>query len=380
MDEAIYGIRPDTTPGILDFFFARDYNRVFTDNSLQYFFNGQAGKRRYATHAGLRPPSRLAQLKPEPPGSLPKIRKAFPDTAFWAADVVTDNSGHAQAKVEFPDSLTTWRATVRGVTADTKVGGATLKTVVRKNLILRLAVPRFFVQGDEVVISALVHNYLTDAKTARVSLDVKGLDILNGTTKDVQIPSRGEAKVDWRVRVQQVRTATITGKALTNEESDAIEMELPVNVPGVKLTSAHGGTVAPGGNAAFDVTFPDKVQPGSRSLSIQVSPSIVGSLFGALDYLTTFPYGCVEQTMSSSLPNIIVESTAHDLGLQANVDEAALAGKNSRRPGAPVRLSTPGRRVGLVGDRRVAPFHDRLCGLQDWRRRAPRALRSATTS
>ena len=77
---------------------------------------------------------------------------------------------------------------------------------MRKNLILRLVVPRFFVQGDEVVISALVHNYLTTDKTARVSLDVKGLDVLDGATKDVQIPSRGEAKVDWRVRAQQVRT------------------------------------------------------------------------------------------------------------------------------------------------------------------------------
>jgi len=38
------------------------------------------------------------------------------------------------------------------VTADTRVGSATSKTIVRKNLILRLAVPRFFVQGDEVVI------------------------------------------------------------------------------------------------------------------------------------------------------------------------------------------------------------------------------------
>ncbi len=63
------------------------------------------------------------------------------------------------------------------------MGGATLKTIVRKNLILRLAVPRFFVQGDEVVISALVHNYLTTEKTARVSLDVKGLDVLEGATK-----------------------------------------------------------------------------------------------------------------------------------------------------------------------------------------------------
>jgi alpha-2-macroglobulin len=325
VDEAIYGIRPDTTLGILDFFFPRDYDRVSTDNSLQYFFNGQSGKRRMQL-AGLRPPSRLAQLKPDRL-VLPKIRKAFPDTAFWAADVVTDDSGHARAKVDFPDSLTTWRATVRGMTADNKVGGATLKTIVRKNLILRLAVPRFFVQGDEVVLSALVHNYLTDAKTVRVSLDVKGLEILDGGTKDVQVPSRGETKVDWRVRVQQVRTATITGKALTNEESDALEMELPVNVPGVKLTGAHGGAIAPGGNAAFDVTFPAKVQPGSRSLSLQVAPSIVGSLFGALDYLTSFPYGCVEQTMSSFLPDIIVESTVHDLGLKVDLDESALQEK-----------------------------------------------------
>ncbi len=156
--------------------------------------------------AQLRAPGKLAQLKPERLVQ-PKIRKAFPDTAFWAADLVTDSAGHAHAKVEFPDSLTTWRATARGVTPDTKVGGATLKTIVRKNLILRLVVPRFFVQGDEVVISALVHNYLANAKTARVSLEAGGLDVLEGGTKDVSIPSRGEASVDWRVRAQQVRSA-----------------------------------------------------------------------------------------------------------------------------------------------------------------------------
>ena len=62
-----------------------------------------------------------------------------------------------------------------------------------------------------------------------------------------QIPSRGEAKVDWRVRAQQVRSATITGKALTNEESDALELELPVNIPGVKLSQARGGSLAAAG-------------------------------------------------------------------------------------------------------------------------------------
>jgi hypothetical protein len=227
VDEAIYAIRPDTVQDPLGFFFGHEWNHVLSEDSLDYYFNGEAGKRRMQL-AQLRPPSRLAQLKPERLAQ-PKVRKAFPDTAFWAADLTTDAAGRAQTKVDFPDSLTTWRATARGVTHDTRVGAATLKTTVRKNLILRLAVPRFFVQGDEVVVSALVHNYLTGPKKARVSLELKGLDVLDGATREVEVLSRSEVRIDWRVRAQQVRSATILGKALTDEESDAVELEIRVD-------------------------------------------------------------------------------------------------------------------------------------------------------
>ena len=321
VDEAIYAIRPDMMQDPLAYFFQHEWNRVQSEDSLDYYFEGEAGKRRMQL-ARLRPPSKLAQLKPERLVQ-PKVRKAFPDTAFWAADVTTDGSGQAKAKVDFPDSLTTWRATARGVTRDTRLGATTLKTIVRKNLIIRLAVPRFFVQGDEVTVSALVHNYLTNPKKVRVSLDLKGLDVLDGATKEIEVLSRSEAKVDWRVRAQQVRSATLVGKALTDEESDAMELELPVNVPGVKLADPHGGTLTAGASAAYDFAFPAKVAPGSRSLAIQASPSVAGSLFGALEYLTTFPYGCVEQTMSSFLPNIIVTAAVKDLGLKTNLDPAA---------------------------------------------------------
>ena len=325
VDEAVYGVRPDTTPNILTFFFGHEYNRVQTQSSLDYYFSGQAGKRKMQL-AELRPRSRLAQLKPERLVQ-PKVRKAFPDTAFWAPAVVTDGGGHAKANVAFPDSLTTWRATARGITAGTSVGSATLKTVVRKNLILRLTTPRFLVRGDEITISALVHNYLTTAKTARVSLDVQGLDVISGQTQDVTIPSRGEAKVDWRVRARLTTSATVTGKALTDEESDALEVTFPVNFAGVKMNSSKGGTITGGSGAVFDMTFPALLEPGSRSLSVRVAPSMVGSLFGALEYLTSFPYGCVEQTMSSFLPDIVVKDVVRSLGLKTELDDAALQEK-----------------------------------------------------
>ncbi|MDQ2855061.1 MAG: alpha-2-macroglobulin, partial [Acidobacteriota bacterium] len=51
----------------------------------------------------------------------------------------------------------------------------------------------------------------------------------------------------------------------------------------------------------------------ARSLRIEASSSIAGTLFGALDYLTSFPYGCTEQTMSSFLPDVIVAHTLKDV-------------------------------------------------------------------
>ncbi|HEY3457528.1 MAG TPA: MG2 domain-containing protein [Bryobacteraceae bacterium] len=326
VDEAIYAIRPDYTPNILDYFYGRNYNSVYTDNSLTYYFNGEAGTRRMRL-AALRRPSQLAQLKPERL-VRPKVRKAFPDTAFWAADITTDRAGHANVKVSLPDSLTTWRATARGVTPDARYGGAVLKTIVRKNLIVRLAVPRFFVQCDEVVISGLVHNYLPTAKKARVSVHVEGLDVTSGgTMQEVEIASRAEAKVDWRVKAQLVRHAKVTAEALTDEESDALEMDLPVNPPGVPVRQSKGGTLTNTASTALDFTFPSDAVPGSRSLSIRLLTSIAGSIFNALDFLTSFPYGCVEQTMSSFLPDLMVNKAMRELNLKEPVDQNSLKEK-----------------------------------------------------
>jgi alpha-2-macroglobulin len=326
VDEAVYAIRPDETPDVLNFFYGRDWDTVVTANSLVFYFAGEAGRRRMRL-AELRRPSQLAQLKPERLVQ-PKIRKAFPDTAFWAADVTTDESGRAKATVAFPDSLTTWRATARGVAPGDRFGGAVLKTIVRKNLIVRLAAPRFFVQGDEVVLSGVVHNYLTSAKKARVSVSLAGLDLISGSaTQDVDVASRAEAKIDWRVKAEAIRSAKITAQALTDEESDALEIELPIHPPGISVRQARGGSIGGSGVASFSLSFPAGAVPGSRSLSIELSPSIAGSLLSALEYLTSFPYGCVEQTMSSFLPDIVVSKAAQELNLKESIDETALKEK-----------------------------------------------------
>lgn len=328
VDEAIYAIRPDTAGDPHDYFYGPIYDRVSLDSSLNFYFSGQAGKRQMflAYHGG--GSGALAQLKPTETLVQPKVRKLFPDTALWVADLRTDASGRAEAPLTFPDSLATWRATVRGVTLDTKAGAATNTVIVRKNLMVRLAVPRFFRQGDEVTISAIVHNYLENEKTVQVSLDLKGLDVLAGQTASIQVPSKGEAKVDWRVRAQSVHETDLLAKALTNEESDAMEITLPVIPVGVRLSDAKSGSIS-GANQEEKtvVTLPGNPDRSSPALDIKLSPSLAGGIFSALDYLTSYPYGCTEQTMSGFLPDIIVAQAMKDLKLQTTVDTPELEKK-----------------------------------------------------
>jgi len=47
---------------------------------------------------------------------------------------------------------------------------------------------------------------------------------------------------------------------------------------------------------------------------LSVAPSIAASILGSLEFLTNYPYGCTEQTLSSFLPNLVVRSAMKDLG------------------------------------------------------------------
>ena len=88
---------------------------------------------------------------------------------------MTDAKGEARVEVTYPDALTTWRLTARGVTEDTRVGSTLARTTVTKDLIVRVVTPRFLAQGDEVSVPVITHNYLPDATTVAVSLSASNL-------------------------------------------------------------------------------------------------------------------------------------------------------------------------------------------------------------
>src|SRR5690606_13296589 len=97
-------------------------------------------------------------------GVEPTVRTNFADSAFWKGDVRTDKDGLAEILLDMPENLTGWKIKVWAMGHGTRCGSGETEVVTRKNLIIRLQAPRFFVQKDEVVLSANVHNYLKQEK------------------------------------------------------------------------------------------------------------------------------------------------------------------------------------------------------------------------
>ena len=327
VDEALYSVRPDQSGDIVAAFYPRRSVYLQPETSFNFYFHGEAGTKSpllaRLNDALFHP--RMAQVKPGSDLVVPKVRKAFPDTAYWNPNVRTGADGHARVEFAFPDSLTTWRTTIRAMTDDGKAGGVVTRVLVRKNLIVRLAAPRFFRQGDEVTLRVIAHNYLETAKDVTFALDVSGLEVIGGQSQKVNIAAKGEGYVDWRVRAHATGSAVLTAKALTNEESDALETTLPVLPFGVKQRAAGSGVVFSGtGQSQWSYKYPAGSDAGTRGLTITVAPSVAGTVFDALDYLTSYPWGCTEQTMSSFLPDLIVAQAVDKLHLKSPIERATL--------------------------------------------------------
>lgn len=275
-------------------------------------------------------------------GEAPVIRSDFRDSMFWSPAVMTDADGSATVQIKYPDSLTTWRMVAVGLTSDTRVGNTTTETVARKKIMARLQAPRFFRERDELTLSANLHNYTNSAVEIDATLRAKGIALagaqplplngdsgFQGNSQKVTVPAGGEARVDWKVKVESAAPgeAVLNLAALSVAGSDSIQTTVPLLAHGIDKFVAWNGTSEDSSSTGVQVETSGTVKtitqtvnlPAERikettRLDITVNPSLASSIREAIPYMIDYPYGCVEQTMSRFMPAAVAARTFQVLG------------------------------------------------------------------
>ncbi|MDX2085722.1 MAG: MG2 domain-containing protein [Candidatus Melainabacteria bacterium] len=298
VDESIYAIRPETARDIQKFFYPKRYNQVISLSSFPEEYSGGPGKQE------------------------PRVRKDFKDTAFWLASLVTNTRGEATAKVRLPDNLTQWRATVRGITPQTQVGSAIQKITASQDLMVRLALPRFFTQGDHGTITTVVHNETNQAQTVRLSLLEQSAKALFAFEEPLQqtltLPANEAKRFVWHGKAQAAGQLTLQAKAVAQTASDAVENQLTIHPLGVPLTQASAGRL----NATpttqphpeeIPVIWPANASAQTAQLDLYLAGSTLGPVLGHLTTLVDYPYGCTEQTVSRLMPAVVARQLHQQL-------------------------------------------------------------------
>jgi len=325
VDEAIYAIAPKMEQDIKGFFYGRRYSKVLTQYSWSMY--GRIYAYVQAAMAGdlmlgaLEESFAMPREKAVPGAAIRTgevvIRKYFPDTAFWNAFIRTNATGIAKLKVKLPDSLTTWKINAKAITKDFKVNEVSSEILTTKPLVARLITPRFFTQGDELLIAAIIHNYLGEMKEVNVSLTAEGVKLLDKNERTVVIAHNSEQRIDFRVKVDSCCRAKLTLKAITTNASDAIEVIIPIIPHGTRNIETYAYLLKDEfQKEEISLEIPEKVVENATKLKVIISASIASTAFEALEYLAGYPYGCVEQTMSRFLPDVILVKVLKELGIE----------------------------------------------------------------
>ncbi len=272
----------------------------------------------------------------QPPGQQPAVRKNFADTAFWAAALETNKDGVAEVTLTMPENLTGWKVKAWALGAGTRVGQGEAEVTTKKDLLVRMQAPRFFVQKDEVVLSANVHNYLKADKAVDVTLELGGgtLSLMGDAKQRVTVKAGGEKRVDWRVRVREEGEAVVRMKAVADTDSDAMEMRFPCFVHGMLKMEAWSGVVRPEQEkGSVTMTVPKERRINESRLEVRFTPTLAGAMVDALPYLVEYPYGCTEQTLNRFLPTVITQRILLDMKLDLKDIEKKRTNLNSQEIG-----------------------------------------------
>ena len=253
-------------------------------------------------------------------------RADFTPTATWMPALVTGREGTFTARFKAPDTLTRYRLIAVAHEGRERFGTGLGEAIVNKPVMLEPSPPAFAHEGDRLRPKALLQNTTDTAGTWKVSLQLDSTTTANTTLMtEVNVPAKGQTSLDFEVTFANSGTARWTwsaepvalqGRELTpnlkHHFSDAVESTFEVRYPMPLLREVAFTTLTKGsGNTDLLEGFSPNLLAGKGQLEVTFARSRLLEAGGAMDYLLQYPYGCAEQTTSSTVPWIAAKSLRH---------------------------------------------------------------------
>lgn len=229
-------------------------------------------------------------------------RTDFRQTIYWNPVVQTNENGKASLEFYNSDAITSFKITTEGIGYNGLVGRDERDYSTKKVLNIDFKVPNYMTVNDTVVLPITLHNTSDKALNITIDLQVPStIKILGNNLNETILEANTTILKNIKIVPLQTSTPSIRIAVRSPEYSDVVHKKVAIVSPYFPTEMAISGNK----NQMFQFNV-ENVVPQSISAEFNIYTDIVGDVMDGIEGMIQKPYGCFEQTSSSTYPNIMI--------------------------------------------------------------------------
>jgi uncharacterized protein YfaS (alpha-2-macroglobulin family) len=234
------------------------------------------------------------------------IRTVFKFLSYWNPSIKADSKGDAEIEFELPDNLTGWRVLAMAVTPGDRMGLGQGHFSVNRPTEIRPVMPNQITEGDNFQAGFSVMNRTDSTRKLSITITAKGaIETEDGgrqhkTTQTVEVKPYKRVTIWLPLKSKGSGKIEFTARGGDSIDQDGTVYELDVRKMVSLETSATYGS-SDSNIITESVEFPKDIRTDVGSVFINLSPTVIGNLEGAFEYLRDYPYNCWEQKITRAV-------------------------------------------------------------------------------
>lgn len=228
-------------------------------------------------------------------------RNDFRETIYWNPVVQTDKNGDAKLEFYNSDATTTFRAIAEGVGYDGRIGRTEMTYAVQSPMSVDAKIPPYMTIDDLAQIPLVVRNNSGKAISADVSTTLPAGMVTGDYKSTIHIPADSAMQVLIPIKATATVKGDIKFTVSTATSTEKLSLPIVVNNNGFPVITTISGNKS----AATNFTI-SNMMAGSLATELKVFNDLEGQLLNDIESMLREPYGCFEQTSSSTYPNIYI--------------------------------------------------------------------------
>ena len=231
-----------------------------------------------------------AESKESAGAEAPRLRQYFPETLYWAPEVLTDQDGRVSLEIPMADSITTWRLTALASSQDGRLGFTTRGIRVFQDFFVDIDLPVALTQGDEISIPVGVFNYLPEAQEVRLVVEEEPwFELLGEKEFTLTIASNEVDVVYFPIRVKAFGWQGFQVTAWGEKMSDAIRRQVRVLPDGKEFRLSESNWLREPKEVLLDISA--QAVPDTARVEVKIYPGVMAQVIEGLEKILRLPHG-----------------------------------------------------------------------------------------